>query len=56
MKPDILISDIRMPGKDGIELAREIYEEKRDIAVIILTAYSDFEYAKKALQYGVVDL
>ncbi|MFA6663717.1 MAG: response regulator [Lachnospiraceae bacterium] len=55
VKPDILISDIRMPGKDGIELAREIYEEKRDIAVIILTAYSDFEYAKKALQYGVVD-
>lgn len=55
VKPDILISDIRMPGKDGIELAKEIFESKKDIAVIILTAYSDFEYAKKALQYGVVD-
>lgn len=55
VKPDILISDIRMPGKDGIELAKEIFESKKDIAVIILTAYSDFDYAKKALQYGVVD-
>lgn len=53
--PDILITDIRMPGKDGIELAKYIWEEKLPIKVIILTAYADFSYAQSAVKYGVID-
>lgn len=52
---DILITDIRMPGKDGIELAKYIWENKLPIKVIILTAYADFSYAQSAVKYGVAD-
>lgn len=54
-KPDILITDIKMPGRDGIELARYIRERRLSVKVIILTAYADFSYAQSALKYGVVD-
>lgn len=54
-KIDIVISDIRMPMMDGIELAKILHEEFPHVAVIILTAYSDFDYAKQALQCGVND-
>lgn len=53
--PDILVTDIRMPGADGIELARYIWEHKLPTKVIILTAYADFSYAQSAVKYGVVD-
>lgn len=52
---DILITDIRMPGQDGIELARYIWENKLPVKVIILTGYADFSYAQSAVKYGVVD-
>ena len=55
MKPDILITDIRMPGTDGIELARHIWEKKLPVKVIILTAYADFSYAQSAIRYGVAE-
>jgi two-component system response regulator YesN len=53
--PDILISDIRMPVMDGIELSRRILEKFPDIKVIFLTAYSEFNYAKQAVKLGVSD-
>lgn len=53
--PDILVTDIRMPGKDGIEIAKYIWEKKLPIKIIILTAYADFSYAQSAVKYGVVD-
>lgn len=53
--PDIVITDIRMPGMDGLELARHISEEFPNIKVIILTGYADFEYAQSAIKYGVID-
>nr|MCR4777717.1 response regulator [Lachnospiraceae bacterium] len=43
---DIVITDIKMPVMDGLEMARILSEEKNMAKVIILTAYSDFEYAK----------
>lgn len=52
-KPDIVISDIRMVGMDGLELAMHLKEKNPDVIVILLSAYKDFEYAKKGIQYGV---
>ncbi|GKX27569.1 hypothetical protein SH1V18_00490 [Vallitalea longa] len=54
-KPDIIISDIKMPGKDGVEISKYIYENKLNIKVILFTAYADFSYAKSAIKYDVVD-
>lgn len=55
VKPDIVISDIRMPGMDGLELAKELHTNYPWIKVIILTGFPDFEYAKQAISYQVVD-
>jgi len=52
---DIVISDIRMPRMDGLELAAKIIEEYPHIKVIILTGYSDFNYAQEAIKHRVVD-
>ncbi len=53
LQPDLVILDIRMPVLDGLEAAKVISEEWPEIAVILLTAYSEFEYAKQAIDYGV---
>lgn len=55
LKPDILILDIQMPGKNGIEIAKYIWEQKLKIKIILLTAYADFSYAQQAVRYDVVD-
>lgn len=53
--PDIVITDIRMPEIDGLEVCRYLYEKYPDTQVIILSAYTDFEYARAALRYDVAD-
>ena len=50
---DIIISDVRMPGASGLDIAKYVYENKLDISVIIISAYRDFDYAKKAIDYCV---
>ena len=55
IQPNIVISDIRMPGMDGLELAEIIARDHPGIKVIILTGYPDFAYAQRAIQYHVVD-
>ena len=52
-RPDIVITDIRMPFMDGIELSRMIKEEYPEIKIIILSGHEEFEYAKVAIQIGV---
>ena len=52
---DIVITDIRMPMMDGLELTEELYSKYPHCKVIILTGYSDFEYARKALRFHVTD-
>ncbi len=52
---DIVISDIKMPGIDGLELSKYIYENHHNVKIILYTGYSDFEYAKKAIKYGASD-
>ena len=50
---DIVISDIKMPEMDGLELAKHIYENYPSIVVILLTGYGEFEYARTAIRYNV---
>ncbi|MDQ0192130.1 response regulator transcription factor [Paenibacillus wynnii] len=50
--PDLMIVDIRMPGKNGLELIEELRAEGSDIHIIILSGYADFSYAKRALTLG----
>lgn len=54
-KPDILITDIKMPFMDGLELSQMVRREFPDIKIIILSGYNEFEYAKQAIQIGVTD-
>lgn len=53
--PDILVLDIQMPGKSGVDIARYIQEKRLPCKVILLTAYADFSYAQMAVKYDVVD-
>jgi YesN/AraC family two-component response regulator len=53
--PRILFVDIRMPGMDGLELSRQIKLEGHPVKIILLTAFKDFEYAKRALEIGVAN-
>ncbi len=52
---DLCITDIKMPKMNGLELAKAISESKSDCTVIIISGYRDFEYARTALKYGVID-
>lgn len=53
LKPDIVITDIRMPFMDGLELSRLIKKEFPWMEIIILTGFEEFEYAKEAISLGV---
>lgn len=55
LKPDIALVDITMPQMDGIEVIREALCQNSITKMIILTGYSEFEYAQKALRLGVQD-
>ena len=50
---DIVITDIKMPAADGLEVARFVHENHPMTKVIILTGYADFEYAQTAIKYHV---
>lgn len=54
-KPDLVISDICMPGLTGIDIIRHIHENGRPVKVIFISAYQDFDYAREAIQYGALD-
>lgn len=54
-KPDIVITDIRMPFMDGLELSKLIKRELPGIEIIILTGHGEFEYAKEAIKIGIAE-
>jgi two-component system, response regulator YesN len=51
--PDIVITDIKMPGMTGVELIEKVHPIFPDIKFIILSGYDEFEYAKTVMQYNV---
>lgn len=53
--PNLIISDIRMPKMDGIEMMQELRKRGYKAHAIMLTAYDDFQYVRSALQFGAVD-
>ena len=53
LRPDIVMTDIRMPNMDGLTMLAAIRSEFPEIQMCVLTAYRDFEYARKALTLGV---
>lgn len=52
-KPDILISDISMPGMDGLSMIAALKSEFSDMEITILTGFRDFDYAQEAIRLGV---
>lgn len=53
--PPIILTDIKMPGKDGIQLLREIKRERPETEVIMLTGHGDLDLAIKSLKYEAID-
>ncbi|NBH83949.1 response regulator [bacterium C-53] len=54
-RPDIVITDIRMPGLSGLEMIRKVTEQGLHVHFIVISGYRYFEYAHTALKYGVKD-
>ncbi|SDC52117.1 Two-component response regulator, YesN/AraC family, consists of REC and AraC-type DNA-binding domains [Paenibacillus sp. UNCCL117] len=54
-QPDILITDIKMPGLSGLDLAEHLKEIRPASKTILITGYQDFEYAQRAIRIGVMD-
>ena len=53
MEPDLVILDIQMPKMDGLTMLRKLREEQNGCKVLILSAYSDFNYAKQAIELNI---
>jgi len=53
--PDIIITDIKMPGMDGVELIRRLKEKGYDGEILVLSNYNDFDLVRDALRYGAHD-
>ena len=55
LKPDIIVTDIRMPGISGLDLIKQLHRAGIRAKIIIISGYSDFNYAQKAIKLGVSD-
>lgn len=54
-QPDLLLTDIRMPVMDGMELIKQMHLYHPRVKMIITSGYADFEYARQAMKFGVAD-
>lgn len=52
---DILITDVRMPLMDGLELSKQARKTQQDLKIVICSGYDEFEYARSAIRLGVVN-
>lgn len=55
LKPDVLITDIKMPFMDGLQLSKIVRERMPQVKIIILSGHDEFEYAQKAIELGVTE-
>ena len=55
-KPDILFTDIRMPGYSGLELLELLRKKELQTKVILISGYAEFEYAQSAIRNGAYDI
>ncbi|TBL76589.1 response regulator [Paenibacillus thalictri] len=55
LKPDIVLTDIRMPHMDGLEMVSSVLQDMPGVKIIIMSGYSDFQYAQKAIRLGAAD-
>lgn len=55
LKPDLLVTDIKMPFMDGLTLSKMVRKDFPDMKIVILSGYDDFNYAKQAINIGVED-
>ena len=54
-RPDLIISDIKMPGMNGIDFAEAIRENDKNTHILFLSGYQDFNYVKRAIRLGIDD-
>ena len=54
-KPDVLITDIKMPFMDGLQLSKIVREHMPWVKIIILSGHNEFEYAQSAVKLGVTE-
>ena len=54
-KPDLIITDIKMPGCSGLEMIKQAKQIKSDLSFIVISGYSEFEYAQCSIKHGVED-
>lgn len=50
--PEVMLTDIRMPGMDGVELMKNVSQLEQKPAIIVLSGFDDFSYAKAAIESG----
>ena len=55
LKPDLVISDVKMPVMSGLDMVKQIKEMDKGAGVLLVSGYQEFEYVKAALKYGVSD-
>ena len=53
LQPDLIVTDVAMPGMDGLEMIKALVEKLTDIEFIIISGHAEFEYAQQALELGV---
>lgn len=52
-RPDVVVTDIRMPVMDGLTMVREIKKISRDVKIVVITAFTDFSYLMDAIDVGI---
>lgn len=55
LNPDVVITDIKMPFVDGLNLGKWLYEQMPDVKLVVFSGFDDFEYAQKAIQINVTE-